>query len=436
MRDKVLLDLGYTLPHVAHDRDYVVIGGSTEDMLLEGFQQVGSSFPVFLHPDTKEEYALARRETKVGNRHTDFTFDFAPDINLEEDALRRDFTVNALYFDEEHGELLDPTGYGLRDCKDKILRHIDHGGSSFNEDPLRIIRCARFAAQLEFNVADETTELIKDMVKKDVLQYLSRERIDNEFTRAMNAEHDSASFLKHLYQWGALDKLYPELARLASCQENPKYHQASTTWGHMLAALDAARAQGSVVKTAIAYHDIYKPIAYAQRLEQGQHVPHDDDYALEYLIKYLSQRKFSSRTKKLCKIAVTHHMRMRYLFDGISIKKWVDMIASITNGFRKDYKQQLLDLLEVCKADDTSDRTGNCFSASTGKDRWKIMRICALQTFGVCSKIQARNIPDYQNLKADQLKTKLRQTRIEATSKQVDFFKQTKDLSPYKDRSF
>ncbi|MCL2402938.1 MAG: multifunctional CCA tRNA nucleotidyl transferase/2'3'-cyclic phosphodiesterase/2'nucleotidase/phosphatase [Coriobacteriia bacterium] len=432
VRDKVLGDLGRKLPpsngfeslisaQASYDKDYVVVGGTAKQMLAHGFKQVGAAFPVFLHPETQEEYALARREMKSGNKHTDFVFDLSSDVTLEEDAQRRDFSINALYFDEASGELLDPTGKGLQDCKEGILRHV---GIGFSEDPLRIMRCARLAAQLNFEVAHETVLLIEGMVTSGMLDHLSRERIDNEFIRALSAGYDSATFLNYLHEWGALAVLYPELELLANCTENPQYHSAKTTFGHVLAALDSARGKDSAIKIAITYHDIYKPVSYARKHELNRHVSHDDEQALDYLRRFLSQRKFNSRTKKLCKLAVKYHMRMRYLFEGMSVKKWVDMIASITSGFRADYKQQLIDLLEVCRADDSSDRTANCFRVPEDKHRWRIMRECALQTFDICNGIQARDIPDYQNLKVDYLKAELRRRRIAAVKQQVEFFQQ------------
>ena len=420
VRDKVLRELGFELVHISRDRDHVVVGGSVDEMLAQGFVQVGASFPVFLHPETREEYALARREVTTGDKHTDFNFDFSPDISLEEDAQRRDFSINALYYDESSNELLDPTGQGLQDCKDGILRH---AGIGFCEDPLRVLRCARLAAQLGFKVAPETVQLIRDMVGDGMLEYLSRERIDNEFMRALSPAYDSAKFLSYLHEWGALKQLYPELERLVDCKENPHYHWTGTTWGHTLAALNVARNRSARIKTALCYHDIYKPIAFEQKQELEHYVAHDSEDALDYLRKYLSGRKFDSRTKTLCKLAVSYHMRMRLLFSGMSVGKWVDMIASISSNFRADYLWQLEDFLEVCKADDLSDKTEACFENCGGRERWRIISDCALQTFEVCTQIQARDIPSYQDLEVEELKSRLRQARITAVKQQVDFFK-------------
>ena len=455
MRDKVLREISCTPPpqqhcQISHDKDYVVVGSSAEGLLAHNFQQVGAAFPVFLHPETKDEYALARREVKTGDKHTDFAFDFSPDVTLEEDAQRRDFTINALYYDEASGELLDPTGQGLQDCKDGVLRHTsqisaaghnsdfkqDSQGrqssdsrqdkNSFTEDPLRIVRCARLAAQLGFSVAAETVALIKGMVRAGMLDHLSRERIDNEFMRALSPGYDSSRFLSYLHKWGALRELYPELKRLCSCKENPRYHWAKTSWGHVLAALDSAREQSAAVKTAVVYHDIYKPIAYARKKEAGFHFPHDNEQALAYLQKYLSMRKFDARTKKLCRLAVQYHMRFRLLHEGMHVAKWVDLIGAVSGGFRPDYHQQLIDILAVCRADETSDRPQDSFNGMCGNEHFNSIETCALQTFDVCSQIHARDLSNYAELRAgkdvDQLKRELRHARITAVKQQVDFF--------------
>ena len=158
------------------DRDFVVTGGTEKAMLALGFKKVGKSFPVFLHPETGEEYALARREVKTGLGHCDFKFEFTPDITLEEDSLRRDFTCNALYRNPDTGEILD-FHQGRDDIKKRVLRHISE---HFAEDPLRVLRMCRFAAQLEFAVAPETMALCRRMVEEGALAHLSRQRIWQE----------------------------------------------------------------------------------------------------------------------------------------------------------------------------------------------------------------------------------------------------------------
>jgi len=324
------------------DIDYVVVGGTPDELLGMGFIQVGKSFPVFLHPETRAEYALARLERKTGQKHADFAFTYSADTTLEQDARRRDFTVNSLYRSVDEtgalGEIVDPTGRGLDDCHSATLRHV---GPSFAEDPLRVLRCGRLAAQLRFEVAPETLELMAQMVERGMLGHLSRERIDNEFTRAMAPGYDSRRFLEIMYACGALRQLYPEIAAYVDCAEKTAYHTTGSTWGHVLAALDAGIEEDSRVKTAIVYHDVYKPVAYGARAREDRYVAHDDEVAVAYLRQQLSSRKFDARTKQLCGLAVRHHMRMWEVARGMSVGKWVDMLASITHGFRQDYAQWL-----------------------------------------------------------------------------------------------
>lgn len=184
------------------DYDYVVVGSSVQEMLDAGYSQVGSHFPVFLHPTTNHEYALARTEQSTGNNHTDFSC-ITNNVSLKEDLYRRDFTINAI------AEGVDGTYYdyygGLADLTKKQLRHISE---HFKDDPLRVLRGARFAAQLRFAVADETMQLMRDMVAADMLATLPVERIKGEFDKALMSSDDGFySFINVLQDIGALDKL-------------------------------------------------------------------------------------------------------------------------------------------------------------------------------------------------------------------------------------
>lgn len=201
-----------------HDVDYVVVGSCPQEMMRQGFIQVGKSFPVFLHPKTKEEYALARKERKIGNRHTDFQFDFSPEITLSEDLRRRDFTCNALAKDIDTGEIIDENG-GIADIKNKILRHID--AVHFVEDPLRVLRMCRFSAQLGFSIADETMVLAKKMVNEGMLLNLSADRFRNEFIKALQSEN-FLFFVKATEECGALKFLMPDLSESLENEEQHK----------------------------------------------------------------------------------------------------------------------------------------------------------------------------------------------------------------------
>ncbi|MCL6269968.1 hypothetical protein M3P05_08455 [Sansalvadorimonas sp. 2012CJ34-2] len=191
------------------DKDWVVTGATPEDMIKKGFRPVGQDFPVFLHPKTKEEYALARTEKKSGHGYAGFTFFTSPDITVEEDLLRRDLTINAIAKDDQ-GNLIDPYR-GQKDIQKKLLRHIS---PAFREDPLRILRVARFAARfapLGFQVADETRELMREMVQEGEAAWLVAERVWQETLRALG-ENDPARYFFELIEADALSVVMPEIA--------------------------------------------------------------------------------------------------------------------------------------------------------------------------------------------------------------------------------
>ena len=185
------------------DRDWVVVGATPEQMAAQGFQPVGKDFPVFLHPQTHEEYALARTERKHGRGYKGFTVHAAPDVTLEQDLARRDLTINAMARDET-GELVDPFG-GARDLKAGVLRHVS---DAFGEDPVRVLRLARFAARYGFRVADETVALVRRMVAAGELEHLVAERVWQEFATGLAEPHPGRMF-ETLETCGALAPLFP-----------------------------------------------------------------------------------------------------------------------------------------------------------------------------------------------------------------------------------
>lgn len=183
-----------------NDRDFVVVGSSPEELLSKGFVSVGNHFPVFLHPETREEYALARQEISTGISASEFKFKIQ-DVSLEEDLLRRDLTINAMAQDE-NGNIIDPFN-GLTDLKNKVIRHVS---IAFKEDPLRIFRVARFASQLNFNVAQETMKLMQEMVGDGLTKNIPIERIKKEFDKAL-LSNDFQRFLDILFKVGLIDEL-------------------------------------------------------------------------------------------------------------------------------------------------------------------------------------------------------------------------------------
>lgn len=181
------------------DTDYVVVGATPEEMLSLGFSQVGADFPVFLHPETGEEYALARVERKTGIGYQGFSCEFSPTVTLEDDLFRRDCTMNAIAFDEETGEYIDPHG-GIQDIKDGVIRHVS---KHFAEDPLRVLRVARFAARYGFAVHADTLKMMSDLVWTDDYASLADERIFTEFMKAMSETHAS-KFVQTIADVGGL----------------------------------------------------------------------------------------------------------------------------------------------------------------------------------------------------------------------------------------
>jgi tRNA nucleotidyltransferase (CCA-adding enzyme) len=188
------------------DRDYVVVGATPEEMVREGYRPVGKDFPVFLHPGTQEEYALARTERKSGRGYKGFTVHAAPDVTLEDDLRRRDLTINAMARDPETGALVDPFGGGI-DLKNEILRHVSE---AFAEDPVRILRVARFAARFGFKVHEKTMQLMRDMVASGETDHLVPERIWQEFSKGLAERHPERMF-DVLEACGFLKKFFPEV---------------------------------------------------------------------------------------------------------------------------------------------------------------------------------------------------------------------------------
>jgi len=243
------------------DRDYVVVGATPEEMVRLGYKPVGRDFPVFLHPKTRAEYALARTERKTARGYHGFSFYFAPEVTLEEDLIRRDFTINAmarevLPDDSLSDTLVDPYG-GERDLKARLFRHV---GVAFAEDPVRILRCARFAARFtDFSVADETLDLMREMTANGEVDALVAERVWQELSRGLMENRPSRMF-EVLRESGALERILPELARLWGVPQRADYHPEVDTGVHVMMVLDFAAAQGYSlpVRFAALTHDLGK----------------------------------------------------------------------------------------------------------------------------------------------------------------------------------
>jgi tRNA nucleotidyltransferase (CCA-adding enzyme) len=237
------------------DRDYVVVGATPEQMLAQGFRPVGKDFPVFLHPKTHEEYALARTERKTAPGYRGFVFHAAPDVTLEQDLIRRDLTVNAIARAED-GALSDPFG-GVADIGRRVFRHVS---DAFCEDPVRILRVARFAARFtDFTVAPETLTLMRQMVEQGEVDALVPERVWQEVARGL-MEARPSRMLAVLRECGALARIMPELDALWGVPQPPRHHPEVDTGAHMLLVVDYAAARGFelAVRFAALMHDLGK----------------------------------------------------------------------------------------------------------------------------------------------------------------------------------
>ena len=266
VRDKLM---GFT----PTERDWVVVGARPQDLESQGYKQVGKDFPVFLHPQTHEEYALARTERKTRPGYKGFSVHASPEVTLLEDLQRRDLTINAIA-EDEHGRLIDPFG-GVQDIENKILRHVS---PAFTEDPVRILRLARFAARfahLGFTVAPETNELMKQMVANGEVDALVPERVWKEMERAL-AMPAPQRFFETLRACGALAKLFPELEALYGVPQPEQYHPEVDTGVHTMMVLEQATALSSdtQVRFAALVHDLGKAITPKE--QWPKHLEHEE----------------------------------------------------------------------------------------------------------------------------------------------------------------
>lgn len=261
------------LKHPYDERDYVVVGATAEQLLAQGFQAVGKDFPVFLHPETKDEYALARTERKTGQGYHGFDCYYSPDVTLEEDLIRRDLTINAMAMTND-GQIIDPYG-GQHDIEHKILRHVS---PAFAEDPLRVLRVARFSARYApygFTVAPETLALMRALVESGELDHLTPERVWKETSRALMESHADVYF-ETLRACGALKVLFPEIDALFGIPQRPQYHPEIDCGIHTMMSLrQACQANYDLdVRFAVLLHDVGKALTPPEILPR--HTLHEE----------------------------------------------------------------------------------------------------------------------------------------------------------------
>lgn len=325
------------------ERDWVVVGGSPAKLLSAGYVQVGKDFPVFLHPETKEEYALARTERKTGRGHTAFEFDTSPDVTLEQDLSRRDLTINALARDAD-GALVDPYG-GRRDLEQRVLRHVS---DAFREDPLRVLRTARFAARfagLGFTVAAETLELMREIVASGELEALAGERVWQETDKALGTDRPDV-FISTLREAGALAAVFPEVERLFGVPQPERWHPEIDTGVHVLMALRLAvrLSDDRAVRFAVLTHDLGK--GTTPRASWPSHRGHGERSA-ELLAELGRRLPVPRRYERLATIVARLHGRVHRAAE-LKPKTLFDLIAE-ADGLRQP--ERFEQFLLACEAD-------------------------------------------------------------------------------------
>lgn len=331
------------------DQDWLVVGSTAQEMIEQGYIQVGADFPVFLHPETKDEYALARTEKKSGHGYQGFVLDTSKSITLEEDLLRRDLTINAMVMTEE-GEIIDPYG-GQKDLEDRVLRHVS---DAFVEDPLRVLRVARFAARLahlDFKVAPETLALMQNIADQGELNHLTPERVWQEAERALG-ERSPWVFFETLKHTNSLSILFPEIDALFGIPQPAQYHPEIDTGIHSLLSLKAASelSPSSSVRFAALVHDLGKALT-----PQNKWPAHHGHEKLGISpIKNLTTRiKTPNNYKELALMTSEYHTHIHRAFElrsGTTLK-----VLKSCDAFRKP--ERFKDMLVCCKAD-ARGRTG------------------------------------------------------------------------------
>lgn len=335
VRDKIM-------QRPVEDVDRVVVGATEEFFSRKLFKKVGAHFPVFIHAETGEEWAMARREKKTGEGYVGFTFDFGSDVTLEENLARRDFTINAIAFDSENGVFVDPYG-GKDDIEKKIIRAVN--SDAFSDDPVRVLRMARFRARFgsDWNVDIETRKMVKNSVKKGLFAKLKPDRIWKEFSRAM-MEDSPWLFFETLDECDSLKAIFPEIYRMKMTPESRVHHEEGNTWEHTkLVIQEVMKGEDDSLENRIAalFHDIGKIETPFDILPA--HHGHDDVGA-DMMQSTLKKWGVPSRQIEICEWVARHHMTMHRL-DDVRPRTILKLIAPKTKNHLNNH------LATVSKAD-------------------------------------------------------------------------------------
>jgi tRNA nucleotidyltransferase (CCA-adding enzyme) len=322
------------------DRDYVVVGATPQEMLRLGFKPVGKDFPVFLHPKTHEEYALARTERKTARGYKGFKIHSAPDVTLEDDLARRDLTINAIAKDER-GRIIDPYG-GVKDLEAGILRHIS---PAFAEDPVRVLRVARFAARFGFNVAKESLGLMRQMTQNGEVDALVAERVWQELAKGLMEAKPSRMF-EVLRQSGALNKILPEVDRLFGVPQPREQHPEIDTGAHIMLVIDyaASKNYSLPVRFAALTHDLGKGVTPPS---QWPRHPGHEAKSVE-LVKALCKRiKVPAACRDLALLAAKYHGEAHRALE-LKPATLISLLQAL-DAFRKP--RRFAEFLEACGCD-------------------------------------------------------------------------------------
>lgn len=379
------------------EKDYVVVGTTPEHMHKQGYKPVGKDFPVFLHPESKEEYALARTERKTGKGYTEFVFYADPSVTLEEDLQRRDLTINAMALDE-HNHLIDPY-HGKQDLEKRLLRHVS---PAFVEDPVRVLRIARFAARfahLGFTIAPETQQLLRAIVRAGEIDALVPERVWQEWQKAL-AEPDPQIFIEVLRNCGAFAILMPEVDKLFGVPGRPEYHPEIDTGVHTLMAMKYAAQHfaSPLVCFAANLHDLGKAKTPAE--EWPSHRGHEEAGKSAVLIlckRYKVPREYTD----LALLTSEYHLHVHRALE-LKPATMLKLFEQL-DAFRRPRRFEFF--LQACAAD---------FFGRKNFDKKTYPQIEFLHESFL--KMQNIKMPDFSQgtLSGDQIKEKIRRLRLQA----------------------
>ena len=380
-----------------HEYDWVVVGATPEEMLAQGYQQVGKDFPVFLHPETHDEHALARTERKSGSGYTGFICHADPEVTLEQDLLRRDLTINAIAQDSD-GSLIDPY-QGRRDLELRILRHVS---PAFSEDPLRVLRIARFAARfhlLGFTIAPETQALMKQIVNSGEIAHLTAERVWKETEKALSTQSPQV-FFQVLRDCGALAVLFPEIDNLFGVPAPEKWHPEIDTGVHVLMVLEvAAQLSDDVdIRFSALLHDVGKG------LTPKEEWPHHHGHGLAgvRLVENICQRfKIPTSTRELARLVSEFHDQIHTIY-----KLRASTLLNLFNTIDVWRKPSRLEQMALVSEADYRGRAGWQNRAYPQADYLK-------QAYAVANSVSVKDIVDAGYTGAE-IKNQLNQRRTSA----------------------